>query len=97
MRVDPLDPVQPLAGQGGQAQPDRDDDLGAKLQVVLEEQVVVLADRPVDAVLDRDDAADRRPAATASKTWRKPGRPTRSTSPKTARTASSANAPGSPE
>ena len=98
VRVDPVDLVEPLAGQGGEAQPDRDDDLGPKLEIVLEEQVVVLADRAVDAVLDRDDPADRScRAVTSSKTWRKPGRPTRSTSPNAARTASSANAPGSPE
>ena len=56
MRVDPLDVVEALAGQGGQAQPDRHDDLAADLEVVLEQQVVVLADGAVDDVLDRDDA-----------------------------------------
>ena len=39
-----------------QAQPDRDDDLAADDQVVLHEEVVVLADRAVDDVLDGHDA-----------------------------------------
>ena len=43
-------------GQRREAEPDRHDDLAADLQVVLEQQVVVLADRAVDDVLDRDDA-----------------------------------------
>ena len=56
MRVDPLDVVERLAGQRGETERDRDDDLTADLQVVLEQEVVVLADRAVDDVLDRDDA-----------------------------------------
>ena len=40
VRVDPLDILEPLAGQRGQAQPDRDDDLADDDQVVLEQQVV---------------------------------------------------------
>ena len=97
VRVDALDVVERLAGQRGEAEADRDDDLAADLEVVLEEQVVVLADRAVDDVLDRDDAGSRGlPAATAAKTSRKLPSETRSTSPKAARTASSAKAPGSP-
>ena len=60
VRVDPLDVVEPLAGQRSEAQPDRDDDLAADHEVVLEQQVVVLADGAVDDVLDRDDAGARR-------------------------------------
>ncbi len=37
------------------------------------------------------------PSVTSLNTWRKPGTPIRSASPKAARTASSAKAPGSPE
>ena len=54
VRVDALDLVEPLAGQRRQAEPDRHDDLADDLQVVLEQQVVVLANGPVDDVLDRD-------------------------------------------
>ena len=56
MRVDPLDGLQPLAGQRRKAQVDRDHDLAPDLEGELEEQVVVLADRAVDEVLDGDDA-----------------------------------------
>ena len=52
--VDPFDVLEPIAGQRREAQLDGDDDLGSELEVVLEQEVVVLADGPVDAVLDRD-------------------------------------------
>ena len=58
VRVDPLDVVDPLARQRGQAQADRHDDLGADDEVELEQEVVVLADRAVDDVLDGHDARD---------------------------------------
>ncbi len=61
VRVDPLDVLETLAGQRREAEPDRDDDLAADLQVVLQQQVVVLADGAVDDVLDRDDAGPRPP------------------------------------
>ena len=98
VRVDALDVVDPLTGQRREAEADRHDDLAADDQVVLEQQVVVLADGAVDDVLDR---ARRRPApspaATASNTARKlPERRRASTSPNAASTASSAKAPGSP-
>ena len=56
VRVDALDVVEPLSGERGEAERDRHDDLAADREVVLEQQVVVLADRAVDDVLDRDDA-----------------------------------------
>ena len=56
VRVDALDVLEPLAGQRREAQADRHDDLARDLEVVLDEQVVVLADGAVDDVLDRDDA-----------------------------------------
>ena len=56
VRVDPLDGLEPLAGQRRKAQVDRDHDLAPDLEGELEEQVVVLADRAVDQVLDGDDA-----------------------------------------
>ena len=49
-------------GQRGEAQPDRHDDLAADREVVLDQEVVVLADRAVDDVLDGDDAGRGRPA-----------------------------------
>ena len=97
VRVDPLDVLEPLAGQRREAEADRHDDLAADDEVVLEQQVVVLADRAVDDVLDRARRRPRpSPAATASKTARKLPSGVRSTSPNAASTASSANAPGSP-
>ena len=82
MRVDALDVVEPLAGQRREAQPHGDDDLADDGEVVLDEQVVVLADRAVDDVLDRHDARARRhPPATASKTARKLPTAMRSRSP----------------
>ena len=59
VRVDPLDVLDPLAGQRGEAEAHRDDDLAADDEIVLEQQVVVLADRAVDDVLDRHDAGGR--------------------------------------
>ena len=56
---DALDVLDPLAGQGRQRQPDRHDHLPADGQVELEQEVVVLADRTVDDVLDGDDAGGR--------------------------------------
>ena len=97
VRVDALDVVEPLAGERGEAERDRHDDLAADLEIVLEQQVVVLADRAVDDVLDRDDAGrGASPSATASKTSRKLPSEARATSPNAASTASSAKAPGSP-
>src|SRR4029077_11531625 len=54
--VDPLDVVDPLPRQRGQTQTDRHDHLATDDEVELDEQVVVLADRAVDDVLDRYDA-----------------------------------------
>ena len=97
VRVDPLDPLDRLARERGEAEPDGHDDLADDLQLVLEEQVVVLADRAVDHVLDRDDpGVGHASAVTASKTSRKLPTARRSTSPNAASTASSAKAPGSP-
>ena len=59
MRVDPLDVVDPLAGERGQAQADRHDDFAADDEVEFEEEVVVLADGAVDDVLDGYDAGHR--------------------------------------
>ena len=59
MRIDPLDAIDPLARQGRETEADRDDHLAPDDEVVLEEEVVVLADGAVDDVLDRHDA-DRR-------------------------------------
>ena len=55
VRVHALDVLEPLARERGEAQPHGDDDLAGDGQVVLDEQVVVLADRAVDDVLDRHD------------------------------------------
>ena len=65
---------------------------------MLEQEVVGLADRAVDDVLDRDDAGRRAAAGDRLEDLRgspaaRPARRRRTT----ARTASSANAPGSPE
>ena len=59
MRVDALDLVERLARQRGEAQPDGDDDLADDQEVVLEEQVEVLADGPVEGVLDRQEPSRR--------------------------------------
>ena len=56
MRVHPLDVLDPLTRQRGQTQPHRHHDLAVDHEVELDEEVVVLADRAVDDVLDRDDA-----------------------------------------
>ena len=56
VRVHPLDVLDPLAGERGEAERDGDHDLAPDLQVELEQQVVVLADRAVDDVLDGDHA-----------------------------------------
>jgi hypothetical protein len=56
VRVDAFDVLETLPGKGRQAERDRHDDLAADLELVLEQQVVVLADRAVDDVLDRDHA-----------------------------------------
>ena len=77
VRVDPLDRVEPLAGQGGEAQADRHDDLGPDDEIVLEQQVVVLAHRAVDDVLDRDHAGDRRRPRRRARTPRGTPRPRR--------------------
>ena len=61
MGVDALDLVDRLSGQRRETELDRHDDLADDDEVVLEQQVVVLADRPVDEVLDRQDAGDRTP------------------------------------
>jgi hypothetical protein len=55
--IDPLDVLHPLAGQCGQAQPDRYDDLTHDGHVRRREQVLDLLDRPEDDVLDGHDAA----------------------------------------
>ena len=69
VRVDPLDRLEPLARQRREAQVDRDHDLAADLERELEEQVVVLAHRAVDEVLDGDDAGGGAPGE------RRPRRP----------------------
>ena len=56
MRVHALDVLDPLTGESGETEPDRHHDLAADHEVVLDQEVVVLADRAVDHVLDRDDA-----------------------------------------
>ena len=60
--VDPLDALDRFPRQRRQAEPDRHDDLPDHIQRVLQEQVVVLADRPAQEVLDGHDA-DRRIAS----------------------------------
>ena len=55
--VDALDRLEALARQRGEAQVDRHDDLADDDEVVLEEQVVGLPDRPLDDVLDGHHAA----------------------------------------
>ncbi len=56
MRVHPLDVFEPLSRQRGQTQPHRHHDLAMDHEVELDEEIVVLADRAVDDVLDRYDA-----------------------------------------
>ena len=96
VRVDALDVLEPLAGERGEAQPHGHDDLAGDRQVVLDEQVVVLADRAVDDVLDRHDAGGG--ITRRDRVEDRPEAPDRDAvdSPNAASTASSANAPGSP-
>ena len=56
MGVDPLDVIDALARQGREAQLDGHDDLAGDREVVFDQEVVVLSDRAMDDVLDRDDA-----------------------------------------
>ena len=59
VRIDPLDLVESLSGQRRQAEADGHHDLAHDDETVLQQQVVVLADGPVDEVLDGDDAQVR--------------------------------------
>jgi hypothetical protein len=59
VRVHPLDVLDALSGQGREAEPDRHNHLARDADVVLDQQVVVLADGAVDDVLDGDDASGR--------------------------------------
>ena len=59
MTVDALDPVETLAGQRQEREPDRDRHLADDPDVAvveLGEEVVGLADRAGERALDRDDA-----------------------------------------